>query len=455
MQGHPLTPHEWLSQVIFYLSHAWLGLDGVVIITALVIAFTFWRIFRRSLTVSGALFLTFGVVILGMAASSLHWLTRPHIFTFLLLALWMDVLEDLRSGKVRRWWLLPVLMLVWANLHGAFLAGIVTWALYGAGAAWDMSMGRRESEPAKEALPGLPRPIPAGFWRAYLLGGVLALVATLVNPSGFGVWDVGAGFLGSRYLVGRTVEYLSPNFHSPSAWPFLVMIGVTVLFLGLAPRRQSASRVLTTAAWMVMALYSARNIPLFVIVAAPTLAGVLADWLDGCAARWRIAGWWVRKDRRMMILDRSLRGWTLPALAFGLVVLAIASGVTPDSNRSRNRFDSDVFPVKAAGWLEDHPQQGNMFNHFPWGGYLLYRFWPEQRVFIDGQTDFYGEALTRQYEQVISVVPGWDDILDRYDVGWVIIPSQGLLAGELRGHTDWQSLYHDETAQIFVRRVGD
>src|SRR5690606_9714352 len=145
------------------------------------------------------------------------------IFTFLMLALWLKVLVDLRAGKTKRWWLLPVIMLVWANLHGAFIAGFVIWAIFGIGTAWDAFWRRL---PAGADL-------PAGCWRSYLFGGVASLIATLANPSGIGLWATSAGYIGNRYLVGHTAEYLPPNFHEPVTWPFLLMIGLLVILLGL------------------------------------------------------------------------------------------------------------------------------------------------------------------------------------------------------------------------------
>jgi hypothetical protein len=105
--------------------------------------------------------------------------------------------------------------------------------------------------------------------------------------------------------------------------------------------------------------------------------------------------------------------------------------------------------VDAANWLESNPQQGRMFNFFTWGGYLLYRLWPEQQVFIDGQTDFYGEALSREYVQVESLQPGWEDILAKYNVDWVITQSgQPLEDGLLEN--GWDVAYQDETTVILV-----
>jgi hypothetical protein len=92
-----------------------------------------------------------------------------------------------------------------------------------------------------------------------------------------------------------------------------------------------------------------------------------------------------------------------------------------------------------------------MFNNFIWGGYLLYRLWPEERVFIDGQTDFYGEALTREYVQVMSVENGWQEILEKYDVSWVIVQSDKPLVPALQEELDWEVIYSDQTAAILRR----
>lgn len=89
-----------------------------------------------------------------------------------------------------------------------------------------------------------------------------------------------------------------------------------------------------------------------------------------------------------------------------------------------------------------------MFNNFIWGGYLLYRTFPREQVFIDGQTDFYGEALTREYTQVVNLDEGWQDILGKYEVSWVIIQSDKPLIQALQHELNWKVVYQDNTATI-------
>ncbi len=438
MAGEPITPHEWLSQVLFALAERLLGLDGVVLLTALVIPSAFWLVFKRAAEGGRSVLPALLVIILAIAASSLHWLTRPHVFTFLLLAVWMLALDDLRRGRLKHWFLLPMLMLAWANLHGAFIAGFVTWFLYGAGLAWD---AWRKRLPQGEEL-------PLKFWRFYLLGGGSALAASLFNPSGVGLWLTSVGYLGNSYLVSHTAEYLPPNFSDPFTWPFLLMIALLVVVLILNIKRTPAYHFVPAIAWMGMALVSMRHIPLFSIVTAPLLAQDLAGMLHSPRKRRTRRSRLKDMDGRLAQVNSNLKGFILPFISILIVAAGFLGGGRFDAARAGNDFDPAVFPVAAVDWLEEHPRDGEMFNYFPWGGYLLYRGFPGLRVFIDGQTDFYGEVLTRQYEQVLDTADGWEEVLEEYDVTWVILPPDELLVQVLQTGLNWQMMYRDDTAVI-------
>jgi hypothetical protein len=114
------------------------------------------------------------------------------------------------------------------------------------------------------------------------------------------------------------------------------------------------------------------------------------------------------------------------------------------------QFNPQVFPVQAMDWLEMHPQRGNMLNEFNWGGYILYRAWPQERVFLDSQSDFYGEPLMRDYDQITSVQGDWENLLEKYQVRWTILPSHEPLTKELMAQ-GWKAVYQDQTAVILVR----
>jgi hypothetical protein len=421
MTGQALTPHEWLAQVLLALAYRILGLPGVVLLTALIIASTFTIVFYESQTRSKAPIISLGITILAAAASSLHWLARPHIFTFIFLAIWSLLLERVQREKYVPLWAFGLLMLVWANTHGAFIAGFVTWGAYLVGESFEAWKTRQWK---------------GSRLKSWGMIGLTSLVATLLNPAGIHLWGTSIGFVSNHYLVSHTQEYLPPDFHNPGTWPFLLLIAFSIWMLGSKKQPLPVTHNLLLTGWMILGLYSARNVPLFAIIAAPILSETAANNL--ASLRWETI------EENLQKTDQSMRGKAWITIGILGAVLLMS---TP-AMRAYNRFDASVFPVEALNWLEKHPQEGRVFNYFPWGGYLLYRQWPEVLVFIDGQTDFYGESLTREYEQVINVTQDWKAIMDKYQIEWAIIPSTSSLANALT-ENNWEILYQDETATIF------
>ncbi len=436
MTGEPLTPHEWLAQVLFAFAERLLGFNGVILVCALLIAGTFLVLYRQVRGERRTLLPVVLAVLLAMITSTIHWLSRPHLFTFLLLALWVGTLYQLRRGELRRWWQLPALMLLWANLHGAYIAGFTVWFIYGFGVAWDLIWHKAQ--------------LPKGFWRAYGLGGLSALAVTLINPSGLDLWRTSIGYLGTS-LVDYTMEYKSPDFHNLSGMIFLFFIVLLVVVLGLYKKRMRAPLLFNAAAWLAMGLYSARNIPLFAIIAAPLLAQGLEFLLLDAAPRSALIRRIKDADTRILGVDQKLKGWVWPALSVVIALVGFAAGVNFSYDRQPYGFKPEVFPVEAVNWLKDNPQEGEVFNLFIWGGYLLHSQWPDALVFIDGQTDFYGEALTGEYASVLQLKPGWEDVLDKYDVGYVLLPPNEIAIHFIQNELGWEAVYQDDTAIILQR----
>ncbi|MHB8779720.1 MAG: hypothetical protein ACYC6R_18465 [Anaerolineales bacterium] len=421
--GQPLTPHEWLAQVIFALGHKVLSLGGAVLITAIFIACSFVLVYHDSRQRSNMPLLSLGFTVLAAAASSIHWLARPHIFTFLYLAIWTYCLENIQRNKKIPVWVFGIIMLLWANTHGAFIAGFAVWGAYITGHILESLIQKHQHETKL---------------RTWLYIGVLAFIATLINPDGIRLWGTSFGFIGNTYLVSHTQEYQPANFHVPGTWPFLAIISLSILILCLKKHRLLISHGLLLTGWTVMGLYSARNIPLYAIIVTPILIEASAKLLLGTS--------WESIEINLLKIENSIRGIFWPILSIGLAILLLRT----QRLQAYNTYDPSIFPVKAVDWLIENPQEGRIFNQFTWGGYLLYREWPEQLVFIDGQTDFYGEALTREYERVISTSEGWENVLRKHDVIWVIIPSDSILADKL-AQQGWQKLYRDATAVILEK----
>jgi len=412
MTGELLVPHEWLSQLLFGIANKIAGLGGIVLLVSFIISLTFYFTYGEMIKRSIPRIIAFPVTILAAFASNLHWLTRPHVFTFLFVAIWTYQL----GNKSAKWWLFPFIMLIWANTHGAFIAGFAIWFAFFAGWVWDFIL-KNETKSTGRRLGAI---------------GISSLLVTLINPVGWRLWDTSVGYFGSHFLVDRTIEYQSPNFHISSTWPFLIMLIAFSLTHGFKGKLRIHEAFLLVG-WSALSLYNARNIPIFAIVTVPYLGQLIQENIKE-----------IQMINQFGInfanMENGLKGYIFNFIA--IILIAVITLKNPS-----NKFNPYAFPVDAANWLETNPQDGKMFNFFTWGGYLLYRLWPEQQVFIDGQTDFYGEPLSREYVQVESLQPGWEDVLEKYNISWVITQSGQPLEEALLTN-NWILLYQDKTAVI-------
>jgi hypothetical protein len=224
------------------------------------------------------------------------------------------------------------------------------------------------------------------------------------------------------------------------------MIVLSILMFSFSQSRHSLVSILMVAAWTAMGLISARNIPLYAVVTAPILAGAFASVVRES----RLLQGIIDFDDRISAVEIRLHAGLWPILVVGLLFLAYVGRFGLESLSSRNRFSPQVFPVQAIDWMKAEQISGPGFNYFPWGGYILYRVWPDQHVFIDGQTDFYGENLTRQYETVLTQSNGWRQVLADYSVRWVLMPANAELVKALKSEEGWRIRYQDQTAVVLV-----
>lgn len=433
-EGVAAIPHEWLVQVVFAVLDNMFGLTGIVVLSAFLIALTFTSVLRESVQRSDMLVAGLIMAVLALAASTMHWITRPHLFTYLLLAVWIARLEAFMRGEERRWWIFPLLMLVWANLHGMFVLGLLAFVISSVGYAWEGWLER-----SAQLVSG----------RRLFLASMFSFLATLITPSGAHLWkaifDMAGG---SPFITSITPEYQSANFHLPGTWPFLVLLGAILATAVLADRKLGMSRALQLSGWTLIGLYSARNIPLAVIVLAPIGAELLANWFSSSSILSGLEDFSKKLER----VERDLCGWLWAAGGVGLGLVMLTMGISLDMTGKTYQFLPEKFPIAAVDWLEEHPQQGHMFNEFDWGGYLLYSLWPDQKIFMDGHTHIYGDDLSREYVAIMSRSPGWEEKLENYQVQWAILRRNNPLALLLL-KAGWQDIYSDETAIVLRQEL--
>lgn len=425
--GEPRPPYEWLSQVALALSDRAMRIDGVVFLTSCLIAAAFLIVFVDSRERGGGALVTLALTIWAALASSLHWLTRPHIFTFFFLAVWLLLLDRLRRGDRHAAWAVPPVMLMWANFHGGFVFGFVAWSAYVLG--WMIQVFQHGSDPRSG--------------RQLLLVGVASLVASTLTPGLGRNWSAVLANSNS-YILATTTETAPESLAIPGTWPFVGLV-LLAFFLGIRNRgRLVPAHILLLVFMGLMAIGSMRNIPLFCLAAVP----ILAVWEE---AKPHHKSGFRRFEGRMSEIDSSSGGYWW-ALGVTLVAAMILAGRAIAAGKASYGFETRRFPVEALNWADTHEFEGLTFNDINWGGYLLYRRWPGHRVFIDSQSDFYGEAFLREYAGMYMATDDWRRALERYGVTNVILPPNAPLAIELMRDPAWTMAFEDATAIVLVRR---
>jgi hypothetical protein len=146
-------------------------------------------------------------------------------------------------------------------------------------------------------------------------------------------------------------------------------------------------------------------------------------------------------------IDCKLKGYVWPVTSVLLIAVLAAMGML------QYRFSEKRFPVNAVEFLKKEPIMGNMFNNDEFGDYLIFAAWPAYRVFMDGRSDMYGERYGSAYFQVAQAQRGWKEILAKYDITWVFFDTESPLTSALLEQKDWQPIYSDELATIFVKKI--
>ena len=426
---------EWLSEVIMALIHRMGGLTGIVIFFAFLISLTYYLLFKVIQRQEGNIVVAVLIAVLITIASSIHWLARPHIFTLLFVIIWYHVLDIYQYEKKNYLYILPLLMLFWVNLHGGFFLGFFLGGIYFLGNAVYAFLSK-----------GLDRELHLG--KTKKLFGILAVsfIVSLINPNGYRNLMLPFELLSSKYIMDRINEFLSPNFHNISLLPFELLLLFTILILAISRNKPNFIEIALILLLTNMSLYSVRNIPLFGIIMAPILArqgkqalaehkGTFVDFLQ-------------KRDVNISAIDRSTKGYWWIVVPTLLVLVHAMTG------RLTYHFDEKVKPVAAVEFLKKEHIPGNMYNDYEFGDYIIFSAYPQYRVFIDGRADMYGVDRMKDYYKVNQLRPGWESILDRHNINFIVFNADSILSRFLLEKSMWKLIYSDKVANIFIRNIS-
>jgi hypothetical protein len=438
--GRPWYSWEWGADVITGLAYRLDGLRGVVALVAVAIAGSVWLWTWLNLAAGGNFLLTGLLAPLVVSTTSLHWLARPHVFSwlFLLSALLYAERAPARFGA-RQLAIVGVATAVWANLHASFLLAPAIALLYAVShllrpVLWtlDPARGREKA-------------------RWFFTAALAALGGSLLNPYGWGLHAHILSYLWNDGLTSRIAEFQSFNFHDKDATQMALTMALAAAGGVLALTQRKVVHFLLAGMFLWGGLRSARVLPLVALLILPFANAAFTEALgtaSGLRPRIRrTVEAALQYSANLRSIDQRVGGWAFSAVAIVALLLLLRA---PAFSRQIG-FPPDRFPVAASQAVEKLPAEARILAPDSYGGYLIYRFHGDRKVYCDGRSDFYGADFLRDYLVLLDVRPGWRGILQSGRFTHALLPAGSALQTVLE-QDGWRPLYRDGVATLLEAR---
>ncbi len=409
-------PFEWLGEIFFYLFYLFGGINLLILVKASLAATTWFLILQALDKQKIALPLSFLLAAAGFYLTLSSWPLRPLIFSFFFFALFSVLLFNYRPFH----YLLPLIILAWANIHPSFYLGFLLLTLFYFG-EW-LNRSHSESKVPGKAL------ITRYGW---LLAG--CFLASFIHPRPQEILVYPLKLLSSEKFMGGISEWQPAPFASE---PFFYLAVLPVLLVALGRVKKIGwQRVLPLLVFGGYAFTAVRHIPLFAIIAALNLPLAFGDFFEG----------------------EGRRPFSHLAYCGGVLILAAAL-FNVRAKAGTLGVKSGLFPEQAVRFIEKIKLEGPMYNAYDWGGYLIWRLYPGTKTFIDGRNS--SEKMFLLDRRLREAYDGYQNILDNYRINYILTNSTYFDSGRifplveaLFNDARWSLIYQDETALLFLKNI--
>lgn len=430
--GAAWVMHEWLFQTLLYAIHRLAGDFGLKLLTASFSVLALYLAFRAAAGLSRRPMPAALIALACFVVMAPNISPRPQLATFLFFAFTLLAIVRHKYAGDSRWlWAVPPLMILWVNMHAGFMAGIALLALAAAG---EWLSGRRSSA-------------------ATLAKVTLAtLLCSAVNPDFVHHWLYPFQVM-AMDASGVISEWKSPDMHTLRGKLFLLLL-IGFFILNIYRNNKPDWTELAIPLFFIAAAFtSARHIPLAMLSMMPFAAAALAD-----GAGTTLAGMLPERIRRRpAALEAGELGAWEGRLNVGLLqlVILITLLVQPAFGKFADTRRNAMLPVGATHFILDSGLRGRMFNEYRFGGYLIYHLYPQQKVFIDGRPDMYGDAFFHTYGTIFTGSHGWQQAFDHYNIDYVVCSRDAPIRQLLLARGDFTLVYDDAFDSVLVRNAPE
>lgn len=441
--------HSWLSQLIFYLAYLLGGFTGIGILKSIIFVLVYFVLYLTMLRRgAGHLSSFFILCLIAFIGIDFNY-TRPQIFSFILFPCVLYILYDFRK-EGKSIYFLPLIMIIWANLHGGFILGVLIIFVF-TFTEFLKYLLHNTSDISKTS------PLPKVKLRTLILFSFISCFASLINPNSYKPFLL--PFILESSIFATIEEYHRPMLYEYHAyWLMLVLIIMAILIL-IKAKNLDLTELFLSIIVIPPSLRSIRYIIFFALG-----SGIFLAYSMTYISK-RIA----ELNSFKKLLDKTkfskidLMGYISLLLALSSLIILIKIG----TSGGVLRFDmgGKRYPSGAVTFIKENKIPGNMFNPYNLGGYLIWNLYPDYRVFIDGRclnetAFFHCKQILKAERGNTTDVPLWKRLLDAYNINFILtgaVSSNGNiipLVDTLYISTDWELIYVDGKSMIFLKATS-
>jgi len=434
MPNFPLIMHEWVTDIFMYLIYRFTGLIGLVVIFTLLTVFAFVLVAK---VIKAPVEYQMIAALLGLFASTPILGVRVQMITLMGMALVLFIIYRYRDNpKLKSIYFLPLIFLIWVNLHGGFVAGFFILGVFlffelikiGFKNLYDKLKNKQLSFKVLTWW---------AWWRLAVVS-FISVLATLINPYTYRIYNEIYRTLTDSYAKQVILEWMPLSLKNPMSQQFIIYLVLLVLLAIFAYKKLDFTYLGISAVFVYFSFSSWRHLPLFMIISIPYWV-YITQYLVGARL--------LKIVRSKIFLILFLIAVIIIGYQKILPLVKIDNSVVKLAERTGN-------PYQAIQYLKSHPISGNMFNEYNWGGFLIWQY-PEAKVFIDGRMAHWeqnGTKILKESQDVIRL-ENWQSIFGKYNIKWSFVYQNSAIAIVLSAMPDqWQEVYHDNFASIFVKK---
>ncbi len=409
IQGMKYINVHWLSEILYSIFYRLGGIQLIILVHAIVVTSSFGLLLLVVNDKVKDLRISSFAVFIAFILSSTNLTLRPQSFSILFFILTLYLL------KRKCLWLIPFVILLWTNVHAAFMLGLVL-----IGIEWITSLKR-----------------------SLFIVLLISFLTTLCNPYGYKFYQLVFSVEAVSRKLCHISEWETPSFHEPTGLRFYLALLVLVALHNFRKTRLSWNDLLIFLFFTASAFSSLRTILWWSIISAPLFAVAIKEVMP------------VKTTISTPSRITTFANWCIVILFCGYLIsfLPWVKAINPILPKNKKLLLVEDTPVLISEKLKNISSIHNIFNDYSWGSYFIWALRNDQKVFYDPRAAIFPPKVLSDYFKVSNGDRDWQEVLENYKVDALVLnkEQQEQLISQVLISNKWKQIYEDKLGYIFVR----